>query len=270
MEISVVIPAYNEQENLRETVESCVPALRQQFDRFEIIIVDDQSTDATGKLADELSLQYHEVKVIHNARNLGQGASCVQGFREARYELVTHNAMDYPFHLEDLSKVLPLLEGAEVVVVARRRRPESSAYRRLLTAVNLALLRNCFGLRLRDYNFVQIYKREVLESIDFRETSTGFLAPSILFQAHRLGYRIEEIELDYWPREKGEAKSGHPKVVLATLRDLASFWIRDRHLWKRRVCPPFEARKRQALRPWDRRGVFRRSAGRDRFCHRPE
>lgn len=229
MEISVVIPAYNEEENIRSTVERCVGSLRAQCDRFEIIIVDDKSTDNTGRIADELSEQHPEVTVIHNERNLRQGASLVRGFEQARLSWVTHNAMDYPFDLNDLVHVLPLMERADVVVGTRRHRPDSSLYRRLLSAVNLLLLRNCFGLRLRDYNFVQVYKRKVLENLALEETSTGFLAPSMLFQAHRLGYRLEEIVLDYQPRERGKAKSGHPRVLLETLRDMLRYWLKQKH-----------------------------------------
>ncbi len=224
MQISVIFPAYNEQASIRSTIERALQGLRQLFDSFEIIIVDDKSTDTTGQIADQLAAEHPEVRVFHNPRNLRAGASIVAGFKQARGELVTHNAMDYPFHLEDLRQVLPLLEKADVVAVARNRRPESSLYRRFLTAVNLGLLRNFFGLRLKDYNFVQVYKRAVLQQLDLGCTSTGFLTPSLMFQAHRRGYRVAEITLDYWPRETGAAASGRPKVLIETLKDMARFW----------------------------------------------
>jgi hypothetical protein len=87
-------------------------------------------------------------------------------------------------------------------------------------------------LRLKDYNFVQVYRREVLQRLDFSATSTGFLTPSLLFQAHDRGCRIAEITLPYWPRERGVARSGNWKVLRDTLRDLVKFWWR--RLWRRR------------------------------------
>lgn len=226
MGISVVIPAYNERENIRATILQCHAALQKLFPEFEIIIVNDCSTDDTGQIAEELARQLPHIRVLHNARNLRQGASLVAGFRAATQEFVTHNATDYPFHLEDLDKVIPLLKEADVVVVARDQRPDSNLYRRFLTAVNLTLLRNLFGLRLKDYNFVQVYRREVLQSLEFCATSTGFLTPSLIFQAHDRGWRIAEITLPYWPREKGVARSGNFKVLRDTLRDLIKFWFR--------------------------------------------
>jgi glycosyltransferase involved in cell wall biosynthesis len=228
MGISVVIPAYNEQANIRETVTRCHAALSRLFNESEIILVNDCSTDDTGRIADELARQLPQIRVLHNPRNLRQGASLVAGLQAATQEFVTHNAMDYPFHLEDLAEVMPLFDQADIVVVARNRRPESTLYRRLLTSLNLLLLRNCFGLRLRDYNFVQVYRRTVLQRMEFPARSTGFLTPSLLFQAHRQGCRIREIELDYWPREQGAARSGHPKVLLETLQDMARFWWNQR------------------------------------------
>lgn len=228
MKLSVVIPAYNEEDSVTTTVERAVAALRRWCAAFEIIIVDDGSTDQTGRRAAELAARYAEVSVLRNATNLGQGPSLVAGLARARHEVVTHNAMDYPFHLDDLPAVLPLLATADVVVVARRSRPESSLYRRILTRVNVLCLRNLFGVRLRDYNFVQFYRHEVLESVRFDEKSTGFLAPSLIFQAHRRGYRIAEVVLDYWPRERGEAKSGRLRVLVHTCLDMGRFWLRDR------------------------------------------
>jgi len=225
--LSVVVPAFNEQDNIHSMVTRSYDALVKLFVDFEIILVDDCSTDHTGDIAEQLQRQFEKVRVLHNHRNLGQGASLVVGFKAARCDYVTHNAMDYPFHLDDLSHVLPLLNEADVVAVARDHWLHPTIFRRLLTMTNLLLLRNCFGLRLRDYNFVQIFRREVLQSLEFTARSTGFLTPSLLFQAHRRGYGIKEITLRHWPRERGLARSGRPAVLLRTLRDMLHFWLKQ-------------------------------------------
>lgn len=233
VDLSVVIPAYNEQENIEYTVRQCHTALTRLCRDFEIILVNDASTDGTGELAEALARTWNGIRVIHNLRNMRQGASLVKGFQVARMSWITHNAMDYPFHLDDLERVFPLLACHDVVVIARDRRPDSNLYRRFLTAVNLLLLRNLFGLKLKDYNFVQVFRRDVLQSLDFSYMSTGFLLPSLLFQAHHRGYRIGEITLPYWPRERGVARSGNWQVLRDTIRDLTCFWCRRQ--WNRLV-----------------------------------
>jgi len=229
MEISVVFAAYNEEKNVESAIGRALDAMRPQFSTFEIIVVDDASTDSTGALCDRLAAGHPEVRVLHNPKNLGQGASLVRGFREARYDFVIHNAMDYPFDLRDLSRMTPLLEKADIVVAARRSREGYSAYRVLTSVVHRTLLHLLFPLHLRDYNFVQLYRRSVWETVKVEARSTAFLTPEALIRAYDLGYRIEEVEIEYYPRTAGVATSGKPKVILHSLGDMFRFW------WKRRL-----------------------------------
>src|SRR3989304_3176579 len=125
--------------------------LRVQFDQFEIIIVDDCSRDRTGQIADQLAAAHPEIRVVHNAKNMGSGAGLMVGVSVAQYELVTHNAIDYPFDLRDLAKMLPLLKEADVVVAARTQRAGYSLYRKFVSFVNVTLLNLLFGMKLKDY-----------------------------------------------------------------------------------------------------------------------
>ncbi len=226
MELSVVFPAYNEEQNIRRTVSRSLDALRSLFNKFEIIIINDVSTDETGSIAEALAAQYPEVRVLHNPTNVGQGECQLIGFREARCDLVIHNAMDYPFDLRDLDKMLPLLDGADIVVAARARRAGYSLYRKFLSVMNVMLLRLLFNLQLRDYNFTQLYKKSVLDAVKVDARSTGFVIPETLIRAHDLGYRIAEVEIDYHPREHGVATSGRPSVVIRSLYDMLRFWLK--------------------------------------------
>jgi glycosyltransferase involved in cell wall biosynthesis len=227
MGISVVFPAYNEEMNIRPTIERALEAMKSLGQEFEILIVDDRSTDATGSIADQLAAEHAEIRVLHNTRNMGQGASLVRGFGEARYDLLTHNGMDYPFDLRDLSKMLPLTKEADIVVAARTARTGYSRYRVLTSVVHKALLRLLFPPRLSDYGFVQIYPRPVWQALNVEARSTAFMVPEALIRAHDMGYRIKEVKIEYLPRLAGEATSGKPKVILHTLRDMFFFW------WKR-------------------------------------
>ena len=227
MGISVVFPAYNEEMNIRPTIERALAAMRSLGQEFEIIIVDDASTDSTGSIADQFAAATTEVRVLHNQKNVGQGASIVQAFRHARHQLLTHNAMDYSFDLLDLSKMLPLLAEADIVVATRTARAGYSRYRVLTSVVHKALLHLLFPLRLRDYNFTQLYTRSVWDAIKVEARSTAFLTPEALIRAHDMGYRIKEVDIEYHARVAGVATSGRPKVILHSLRDMFVFW------WKR-------------------------------------
>jgi glycosyltransferase involved in cell wall biosynthesis len=224
MEISVVFPAYNEEESIRGTIARALEALRPRFERFEIIIVDDCGRDATGRIADELAAQHPEIVVLHNPHNMGQAESILRGFHQARYELVTHNAMDYPMDLDDLDRMMPLLAEAEIVVAFRERRAGYSGYRRIISHLNVALLHLFFDLHLRDYNFIQIYPKSYLDGVEVISRSAGFVTPELLFRAHDMGLRVKEIEVPYQARVAGVATAGNPRIVLASFKDLMRFW----------------------------------------------
>jgi glycosyltransferase involved in cell wall biosynthesis len=225
--ITGVFAAYNEEKSVEAAMARALDALRDQFRQFEIVIVEDASRDRTPALCDALASAHPEIRVLHNETNLGQGASLVRGFRQARFDLVTHNAMDYPFDLRGLRLMTTLLAGADIAVAARRSRAGYSPYRVLTSAVHRALLHLLFPLRLRDHNFVQIYPRAVWEAVNVEARSTAFLTPEAPIRAYDMGYRVCEVEIEYHPRTAGVATSGKPKVILHSLRDMFAFW------WKR-------------------------------------
>jgi glycosyltransferase involved in cell wall biosynthesis len=224
MEITVIFPAYNEEENIRETMDRALAALRPRFERFEIIIIDDCGSDATGKIADELAGQHPEIRVLHNPRNLGSAGSVLRGIKHARYGLVTHNSMDYPFDLCDLDKMVPLLAEADIVVATRDQRAGYNWYRKFISGANIGLLHLLFPLRLSDYNFTQLYPKAYLDRVEVVSTSAGFVTPELLIRAADMGMRVKAIEIPYYPRLKGEATSGNPRIVLHSLGDLLRFW----------------------------------------------
>ena len=230
--ISVVYAAYNEEANLRETLDRSIAAMRAIRERhggeFELLVINDCSRDNTGKMLDETGAVYPELRVLHNPRNLGQGGTLVRAFGEAKFDWVIHNAMDYPFDLNDLERMLPLTADADIVVAARDGWAGYSRYRKVLSHGNRFLLRTLFGLSLNDYNFTQLYRREVLARSRFQSTSTGFLTPSLLIEANDNGYRIREVEVAYHPRLQGVATAGNPKVVLKSLGNMLKFWWRRR------------------------------------------
>lgn len=224
--ISVIFPAYNEEMNIASTMERALDAMRGLGRDFEIVIVNDQSRDATGKIADDLAAAHPEIHVLHNSHNMGAGASVVEGFQQARYDWVIHNAMDYPFDLRDLPKLLEFCGEADIISAARTARPGYSRYRLLTSAVHKRLLRLLFPLKLSDYNFTQLYSRAVWEAIQVESRSTAFLTPEAMIRAYDMGYRVKEVAIEYHPRLAGEATSGNPKVILHSLRDMLTFWWR--------------------------------------------
>jgi len=225
MQLSVIFPAYNEEAALRSTIERSIRSLRAQFESFEILIVDDGSRDRTAEIADELAREFPEVRALRNPRNMGAGHTLMHGLDEMRGDWVIHNAVDYPFDFDDLPKLTALLDDADIVVAARTSRPGYTPFRLLTSYVNVTLLNVLFDLKLSDYNFVQLYRREVIERARPETRSTAFITPETMIRAHGLGYRIKEVPVPYHARETGVATSGSMKVILTSMRDMFKFAI---------------------------------------------
>jgi len=229
--LSVVMPAYNEEANIKSTIPRAIEALRRQVGAFELILVDDCSRDGTGAIADELAQKYPELRVVHNEHNLRQGGSLKKGFALARYEYVTHNAMDYPFDFDDLPQLLRHFPEADVVVASRRTYPGTTAPRRFVSWTNRSLIRALFGSRIYDYNFIQVYKRRVIELPSFSD-ATSFITPEKIIRAHRKGWKVVEEVVDYHQRLVGTPSSANVKNIRRAIGDMvklrAELWREER------------------------------------------
>jgi glycosyltransferase involved in cell wall biosynthesis len=219
--LSVVIPAYNEEAIVESTMRRAVLSLRRAVPAFELILIDDCSHDATGVIATRLAVEYPEIRVVRNERNLRQGGSLRRGFALARHDLVTHNAIDYPFDFEDLPPLLARFPDADIVVAERKQYPGITLPRRFVSWANRTLLRLMFGLPLRDYNFVQIYKRELVQRGDCFSTATSFITPELIIRAHHEGKKVVGMSVDYHRREIGVSTSANWKGIKAALKDIA-------------------------------------------------
>lgn len=218
--LSVIFPAYNEIGNIERTLPRAVETLREMVGKFEVLVIDDCSKDRTHAVACELAGTYPEIRVEQNPTNLRQGGTLARGFGLARMEWVTHNAMDYPFHYEDLPALLRHLPRADVVVGSRKTYPGTSAARRFVSWTNRAMIRGLFGTSIIDYNFIQIYRRSMLDALPRLSTATSFITPEIIIRAHERGSVVVEELVDYHRREVGTPSSANVKNIKQAMVDM--------------------------------------------------
>ncbi len=225
--LSVIIPAFNEEQNVEGTVREIVTKIGPRVENLEILLVDDGSTDRTGVLADELSAAEPRMRVIHHPGNLGYGAALKSGFAGARHPLIFYTDGDLQFDLAEIDRLAPLLDGADIVTAYRIDR-QDPWHRRLNARIYNTTIRVLFGLDLEDIDCAfKIYRRSLFETIEIRSRSI-FVSAEILTQAHRRGLVIRQVGVTHYPRRGGEPKGNNPSVVAAALRDLVRFWIRGR------------------------------------------
>lgn len=224
-QFSLIICCFNEEDNLRKTVELSHKVLSTLFDSFEIIIVEDKSEDKSSKIADALAKKYENVKVIYNVINLGQGISFLIGLYEAKGQLIMQNGADRPFDIRDLSRILPLFSQNDIVIIVRQDRKAYTFWRKCTSWGNILLRWIFFGADFADLNFVQIYRRKVIQSIPILSRSAAFTTQELILRAKQKGYRIAEVILPYHRRIGGEAHHGKKRDVLWALIDMINFWL---------------------------------------------
>ncbi len=224
--ISLVIPVYNEEESIDATIRISDEYLRNITKNYEIIVVDDGSDDKTGKIIDECANTCFHVKPIHNIRNEGSGKSLFIGFKNARGEFLVSNFADMPFDIRELQNILHLFKesGADFVVVSRKDRKANSIYRKITSLANYWLIRLFFNVRVNDFQFVQVYKKKVLDAVKVQSKGT-FVPPEIIIKALSMGFKMEEYLTDFHPRILGSSKCGNFTVIGQTIYEIVRFWF---------------------------------------------
>jgi len=228
--LSLILPGLNEEANVVRALERAVPALERVCDEFEIIVIDDGSTDRTAALAEKFAAGDARVRVLRNDRNRNYGVSLRRGIGEARCDWILHNGMDLPLALEDIEPFVELFEEADVIVAIRPDVDAHSRWRRLTHWTNLLLLRLLFAPGCSDLNFTQFYRRAILEDMRLISTSPAFVTPELILRAERTGRRVRQLEATFRRREAGVAHFGRPKDIVWTLRDMLRLrwqtWLR--------------------------------------------
>ena len=139
--LSLVLPGLNEEQNIERAVGRAASALERLADDFEIIVINDGSTDRTGELAERLAAKDCRIRVLHNERNMNYGVSLQRGIQAARHDWIFHNGLDLPLDPEDIDKFIPLFDEADVLVARRLNRSAHSPWRRLTSRTNNLLRR---------------------------------------------------------------------------------------------------------------------------------
>lgn len=217
--ISIFFPCYNEQDNVARVTEQAVAVAESLGADYEILIVDDGSSDATGRIADELAAARERVRVIHHERNLGYGAALQSGFKAATRELVFYTDGDGQFDIGEMPGLLPLMQEYDIVSGYRLNRRDGLV--RVLggwvwTRLNCLL----FSLNVRDMDCAfKLYKRAIFDTIKMESTG-ALIDTEILARAAKKGYRITQKGVHHFPRTTGRQTGASPKVVLRALREL--------------------------------------------------
>jgi glycosyltransferase involved in cell wall biosynthesis len=225
--LTFFFPMWNEEETILKTVDAAgregqrIIDLGQAAD-YEILLVNDASTDATGEMADALAADDGRIRVVHHPENRKLGGALKTGFAEARGDVVLYTDADLPFDLRDVEKAIRLLRyyDAHIVSAYRFDRTGEGPRRAMYSFLYNQLVRVSLGLRIRDVNFAfKLIRREVLEQIELQSESS-FIDVELLAKAERLGFSVVQFGVDYFPRTRGVSTLSSTSVISALLREM--------------------------------------------------
>ena len=214
--ISVVLPVYNECENIADTVIHSVTFLANQpfLNAYEIIVVNDGSTDGTARVLGLLAQRFPELKMLQHPRNLGYGAALVTGIQQAQSEWILLMDADGQFELDALLSMLPYLNAYDILAGYRAKRTDPF-YRILLGHIYTRIAAFLFNVNLLDINCgFKLFKRDVLD-VQAIGSHGGVFYTDFFIKAQEQGCRVKQLPVEHFPRRKGRSTGASLKVIFA-------------------------------------------------------
>lgn len=220
--LSVVLPAYNEEQNAAAAVKE-VSAVAQRLDAdYEIILVNDGSSDRTGEIGRELEERIPDFRLVEHYPNRGYGGSLKAGYAAAEKELITFVPADNQFDFSEIERFLAKIDNADIVCGYRANRQDNIV--RKFNAVGWnSLVRMLFGDLCRDIDCgFKLFRRDVLDHVNL-VSDGAMIDTEFLAGAKARGYRIVDVPVTHRPRVAGEATGANIQVIAKAFRDLVQF-----------------------------------------------
>lgn len=225
--LTIFYPMWNEEETIERAVAAAFEAGDSLIEAGEIascnvLIVDDASTDSTGKMADAMAAADPRISVVHHEVNRKLGGSIKTGLEHATGDLVLYTDADLPFDMAEVSKAVRLLRiyEADIVSAYRFDRTGEGPRRLLYSYAYNHLVQTLFQLRLRDMNFAfKLMRRSMLDCIELKSEGS-FIDVELLARAQRLGFNIVQFGVDYFPRTRGVSTLSSNSVIVKIVREM--------------------------------------------------
>lgn len=228
-ELSVFFPAYNEEANIKTTITKALKILSKVAKKWEIVVVNDGSTDQTGKIIEGMIEKEKKIRMITHTPNRGYGAALKTGLFQSKYGLIAFTDADGQFDFSEITKFLNEIKKADLVIGYRLERRDS-------------FLRRLIGFLLKVWNFVffqvwfrdadcgfKLVRKEVIDKIGELKTESAITEAEFLIKAKKTGFKISEVGVHHYPRKAGKQTGGNFKVIFKAVRET---FLLLKVLWK--------------------------------------
>jgi len=223
--ISLVLPAHNEEPNIRTVVEEAKEVLPTAFTGYEVIVVNDGSKDRTLEIAQAMAEEDEHVRVVNHPVNRGYGAALTSGFNAATGDFIMFMDSDRQFDIKDVHNLTPFVDEHDIVAGYRIKRNDPA--HRLLNAWIFGMaVKLMFDLRVKDVDCAfKIFHADVLRGINL-ESPGALINTEILAKARVQGRTLTQVGVNHYPRLEGEQSGASLKVVMRAFREIIRLWWR--------------------------------------------
>lgn len=228
--LSLFFPAWNEEDYVERAVARAVKVLKRLADDWELIIVNDASTDRTRELAEAMAAKEPRIRVVTHEVNQKLGGAMKTGFSSSKKDVVIYSDMDLPFDLDEVERALKLMDylEADMICAFRLDRTSEGPKRILYSFVYNALITSLFDVHMKDINFsFKVVHRRVLEALELKAAGS-FIDAELVVKAIKKGFRVFQMGVDYFPRTRGVSTLASPSVITKMLKELASLYAETR------------------------------------------
>jgi len=226
-ELSVFFPAYNEEKNIKSTVESAIKILQEIAGKWEVIVVNDGSTDRTQSIVEKLIKKYpDEVRLISHNPNKGYGGALKTGLYNCKMKWIAFTDSDGQFKFDEIIHFIDVAKREKADLVIGYRLKREDPFIRIMIA-NLLKIWNfiLYGVWFKDADCgFKLVKKQVVDEIPKLQTESAITETEFLIRSKKAGFKISEVGVRHYPRSQGHQTGGNPKVIWKAVVESFKLW----------------------------------------------
>lgn len=224
--ISVFFPCYNDRGTIGDLVTQSLRLLQELSDDYEVIVVDDGSTDGSRELIRELERQNPNVKIVFHENNKGYGGALQSGFKAATKDLIFYTDGDAQYDIQEMPLLVPLLTDNIDIVNGIKIGRGDPVHRVVIGNLYNFFIRNTFGIDIFDVDCdFRLIRRKVLRGINLTANS-GAICTELVKKLELSGARFREVSVHHYPRAYGQSQFFNVRRVFHTGMELIKLWFR--------------------------------------------
>jgi glycosyltransferase involved in cell wall biosynthesis len=224
-ELSIFFPFWNEEKNVEKVVADTIPVAEKVARKWEIIMVNDGSSDNTAAICESLAKKNNNLSVITHSPNRGYGAALKEGFTNSKYNLVVFTDGDGQFNFSEVSKFIEKIDSCDMVIGYRKKRRDNLVRHVLMTLLKIwdfVFFR--FYFKDIDCGF-KMFRKETLQNIMPLRSEGAMITTEILAKAKKKRMKIKEVEVSHYPRKFGDQSGANFPVIIRAVLESFLLWV---------------------------------------------